>query len=776
MLEVTSIKKTMKLKVTVLITGLITAQVSFGADYFPLQVGNVWYLTSIPRYVEAKVVIDSMEYYKVCFPWSCSYYRKDDMGNIYVRSDDGEESLKYKLSGNVGDVWRFKEGDLDYMVRLESKTDTVTTQSGTFYNCYRITFIGINVIDADYSLWLAPDVGIVKTESLNWGIETFLIKAKVDGRRIPSHPVPPEVTETIPYDGQVDVPSDAHITLKFNFSIKPDFINSTYIKITSEKDGFIPGSFTNDYKYSFHMVKFTPDAPFAYDDTIYVTISSELEDYTGDQLSGDYRFSFVTEPEVEEAKVFLRDTTSSFTRLGRGDFDVGDYDNDGDEDIVVFGAMDSVGVGRSYHVEIYENFGSGFRRIPTEFEPLDPGLGYGRGCIKWVDYNNDGLLDVVYSGHDTSYQSITLFYKNLGGKFEVDPTVRLNFGYASMDWDDYDRDGFMDLAIWGYSNRRHTSYAAVYRNDNCNLTKQNIPDLPYGSPGRIRWMDFDNDGDADVVTIGQELDRINFYENTDDGFCRKDLRISDRSWLPHSYSIDFADIDNDGDVDLLIGSYLLLRKGNTFILDKGQVDHFSRAFVKFDDFDHDNYMDLFVVGNKEDNISRKRTYIQVYRNIGGKLSLYKEINLRKYVHIFSAKWRDLNNDGMVDLAMMTDEGFLIYYNLMDHPAVGVSVDDGKEAASDRNREAALFNAYPNPFNSSTNIEYFVPIEGKVLLDIYSIRGQLIKTLVNGVSPRGRYSVQWDGTDDRGIKVSSGVYLYRIRAGSFTKTKKVVLLR
>jgi len=94
MLEVTSIKKTMKLKVTVLITGLITAQVSFGADYFPLQVGNVWYLTSIPRYVEAKVVIDSMEYYKVCLPWSCSYYRKDDMGNIYVRSDDGEESLQ----------------------------------------------------------------------------------------------------------------------------------------------------------------------------------------------------------------------------------------------------------------------------------------------------------------------------------------------------------------------------------------------------------------------------------------------------------------------------------------------------------------------------------------------------------------------------------------------------------------------------------------------------------------------------------------------------------
>ncbi|RLB13341.1 MAG: hypothetical protein DRG82_15850, partial [Deltaproteobacteria bacterium] len=91
---------------------------------------------------------------------------------------------------------------------------------------------------------------------------------------------------------------------------------------------------------------------------------------------------------------------------------------------------------------------------------------------------------------------------------------------------------------------------------------------------------------------------------------------------------------------------------------------------------------------------------------------------------------------------------------------------------------ALSQNYPNPFNPSTTIAYDIP-EGadvNVRLNIYNMRGQLIRTLVNEVKSEGSYKVQWDGTDNYGRKVASGVYFYRITAGEFSKTRKMVILK
>jgi hypothetical protein len=85
---------------------------------------------------------------------------------------------------------------------------------------------------------------------------------------------------------------------------------------------------------------------------------------------------------------------------------------------------------------------------------------------------------------------------------------------------------------------------------------------------------------------------------------------------------------------------------------------------------------------------------------------------------------------------------------------------------------------PNPFNPSTTISYSVP-EGNtdhVSLSVYDLRGRLIRTLVDQVREAGNYSVFWDGTDRFGRQVSSGVYFYRIRAGEFTQSRKMVLLK
>ena len=88
----------------------------------------------------------------------------------------------------------------------------------------------------------------------------------------------------------------------------------------------------------------------------------------------------------------------------------------------------------------------------------------------------------------------------------------------------------------------------------------------------------------------------------------------------------------------------------------------------------------------------------------------------------------------------------------------------------------LFQNYPNPFNPLTIINYQLTIDNLVTLKVYDILGREVKTLVNERKPAGSYTVIWDGRDENGQPVSSGVYLYRLKSGNFVQTRKMVLLR
>ncbi len=96
------------------------------------------------------------------------------------------------------------------------------------------------------------------------------------------------------------------------------------------------------------------------------------------------------------------------------------------------------------------------------------------------------------------------------------------------------------------------------------------------------------------------------------------------------------------------------------------------------------------------------------------------------------------------------------------------------------KEFALSQNYPNPFNSETVIRYSLIVDrdqsAAVSLRIYNIEGQLVRTLIDGQQEPGYHSVRWDSKDQAGKEVSSGIYFYRIKAGRFTDTKKMILLR
>ncbi|NOY88814.1 MAG: T9SS type A sorting domain-containing protein [FCB group bacterium] len=84
--------------------------------------------------------------------------------------------------------------------------------------------------------------------------------------------------------------------------------------------------------------------------------------------------------------------------------------------------------------------------------------------------------------------------------------------------------------------------------------------------------------------------------------------------------------------------------------------------------------------------------------------------------------------------------------------------------------------YPNPFNMSTTIEYTLPTKSRVTITIYNILGQIVKEWSTNSLPAGSYRYTWEGKNERGYEVSSGVYLYRLQAGIFTRVKKMVLLK
>jgi hypothetical protein len=83
---------------------------------------------------------------------------------------------------------------------------------------------------------------------------------------------------------------------------------------------------------------------------------------------------------------------------------------------------------------------------------------------------------------------------------------------------------------------------------------------------------------------------------------------------------------------------------------------------------------------------------------------------------------------------------------------------------------------PNPFNPITQIAYQLPKAGEVSLKIYNIRGQVVRTLVNEFKQAGIHEVVWDGRNNAGYDVASGIYLYRMKSGDFSAARKMVLLK
>jgi len=100
----------------------------------------------------------------------------------------------------------------------------------------------------------------------------------------------------------------------------------------------------------------------------------------------------------------------------------------------------------------------------------------------------------------------------------------------------------------------------------------------------------------------------------------------------------------------------------------------------------------------------------------------------------------------------------------------------KDDFSDVPEEFTIFQNYPNPFNPITTIRYDMPEQAYVTLTIYDLMGREVKQLVSGRVVSGVHRVVWDGTDSFGKPVGAGLYLYRIQAGNYLQTKKMLIIK
>jgi len=128
------------------------------------------------------------------------------------------------------------------------------------------------------------------------------------------------------------------------------------------------------------------------------------------------------------------------------------------------------------------------------------------------------------------------------------------------------------------------------------------------------------------------------------------------------------------------------------------------------------------------------------------------------------------------------ESDIWYVVVTENPVISIGTvvfEDAAEPALPD--EFSLDQNYPNPFNPATTIKFRIPVKPgsesiRTVLKIYDILGRLVRTVVDEELAPGFYAKQWDGFNDDGVRTSSGLYFYRIRAGDFVETKKMTLLK
>ena len=338
------------------------------------------------------------------------------------------------------------------------------------------------------------------------------------------------------------------------------------------------------------------------------------------------------------------DSGENLVGLDEGAADWGDYDNDGDLDLLVSGTSSSGAVTR-----LYRNTGSGLTDTGSEFNNLD------LSALKWADIDNDGDLDFILTGRGSGDSHNTFIYENGDFFFSHHATAVPGVLEGAVDWGDYDNDGDLDLLITGLLSSL-VNFAGVFQNNNGSFSDINAG-LTGIRRGGISWVDYDVDGDLDILTTGRIDNVINrrtlLYRNDEGEFTSVSHNIPNVDLS----SVDWGDYDQDGDPDLLLtgttGSGFISR---VYRNDSGVFTDINAGLpgtefsaARWGDADNDGDLDFLLSGS----VGGARE-TDIYLNNGGSFSALNAGMTE--VSKSAVAWADYDNDGDLDVFVMGEAG------------------------------------------------------------------------------------------------------------------------
>ena len=339
-----------------------------------------------------------------------------------------------------------------------------------------------------------------------------------------------------------------------------------------------------------------------------------------------------------------------------GSLAFGDYDQDGDQDLLQTG----ITKGNKSISVIYRNDHQMFTMSDNELV----GAGYGKGVF--VDYDQDGDLDIFIAKSIRS-----LLYKNEKGVFTDSNIPFIGVIKSSVDWGDYDQDGDLDLAICGYVSSKNV-VTKIYKNNNGAFIE--TPNAMVGVQlGVVHWVDYDNDADLDLFVSGEDSQGVpttkiykNGFEALSFELTNTQLDSSDYASLraqmpaPPNYKKElWADFDGDQDLDLATVQNaqvtMYINEAGNFVEPNLRGVYYQ---VSLADFDQDGDPDVAYTANNSP--------AKIYRNDNGKLTkLPIDLGVLQLGTLF---WSDYQNDGDIDLLVAKPDMRGIVKILVNQPA------------------------------------------------------------------------------------------------------------
>jgi len=467
-----------------------------------------------------------------------------------------------------------------------------------------------------------------------------------------------------------------------------------------------------------------------------------------------------------------------------------DYDNDGWQDLFV--ANNYFDTLPAQNNSLFHNNGDGtFTKILDGEIVNDAVESHG---ASWGDYNNDGWVDLFLTNHDWNENEKNFLYQNNGdGTFtrildlalEADENTTMG-----STWLDANSDGYLDLY---YANTRSgMRQNGLFINNGDGTFTQNTVDPSvldeFRSDGCASG-DTNNDGRPDLFSASYSTSHYNgFYINNG----------SDNNWVAlHLIGSESNRSAIGARIEISAGDMLQTRQvsGQTGFYSQNSLKQYFGIGTETSISNITIYWPSGIVQNiPSPAINQLHTITEFAEELNPPLNLEVTVNglltwlaptAREFV-----EYRVLLDN--VEQATTTETEFQLT-NLEQGAnytaAVSAIYTSGESELVEVNFTADLtssdlvdvpnirnLNNYPNPFNPTTNIKFSLNESSHVTLDIFNEKGQKIVTLLNETKSANTHIVNWNGTDESGKAVASGIYLYKIKTNCYHETKKMVLLK